>query len=57
LAISSSESEYGTTSSARLCRMTVFGITALAVPDLFHAGQSSTSRGVAAGEVHADGLR
>ena len=33
----------GTTSSARLCRITVSGFTVLAVPNFFQAVQSSTS--------------
>ena len=41
---SSSLSANGTTSSARLCRITVPGFTVLAVPHFFHAGQSRTSR-------------
>ena len=40
---SSSLSAKGTTSSARLCRITVPGFTVLAVPYFFQAGQSSTS--------------
>src|SRR5262249_8120954 len=43
LRTNSSLSANGTTSSARLCRMTVPGLTVLAVPCLFHAGQSRTS--------------
>lgn len=39
----SSESTKGTTSSARLCRITVSAFTVLTVPYFFHAGQSSTS--------------
>src|SRR5438045_9716139 len=38
---SSSESAKGTTSSARLCRIVVFGFTVLAEPYFFQAGQSS----------------
>ena len=34
----------GTTSSARLCRITVPGFTVLAVPHFFHAGQRRTRR-------------
>jgi hypothetical protein len=43
---SSSLSANGTTSSARLCRITVSGRTVLTVPQRFHAGHNSTSRAV-----------
>ena len=40
--MSSLESSNGITSSARECRMTVFGLTVVTVPQFFHAGHSKT---------------